>query len=286
MQVPWDWRGNLSIGPFIEVPDYLVSANLRREEYTRRAEQVLDGVIVGASADGEQPKFTAVVDEVHGQRAVLVKFSPHLKDNPAGRRWADIMLTESVASQVLMLHGMSSAATEVWLHGDRVWLETTRFDRIGSRGRRGMASLRTLAQAFNYHGPQHGWVEAAQHLQRQDVIDSDQVALAQRLAAIGHLILNNDMHMGNLSFLISNDGSPLLAIAPVYDMAPMRWVPSATSGVVPALQSEPVPKIDDPEALTIAYEIWIETARHELASDEWREWSAHRAQQIHKVLAV
>jgi HipA-like C-terminal domain len=279
LQQPWDWRGNLSIGPFVDVPDYLVPAGGRREEYAKRADQVLDGVMVGASADGEQPKFTAVVDEGHAQRAVLVKFSPPLTDNPAARRWADVMVTEAVASQVLTLYGMSSAATEVWLHGDRLWLETTRFDRIGSRGRRGMASLRSLAQTFNYQGPQHGWVGAMEHLQRHGAINTDQVVLARRLAAIGHLILNNDMHMGNLSFLLSND-EPSLSIAPVYDMTPMRWVPSTTGSLVPPLQQEPVAMVDDSEALAIAYEIWNETARHELVSDEWREWSGRRAQQI------
>jgi serine/threonine protein kinase HipA of HipAB toxin-antitoxin module len=183
-----------------------------------------------------------------------------------------------VASQVLTLHGMNSAATDVWLHGDRLWLETTRFDRIGARGRRGMASLRSIARAFNYQGPQHGWVDAMQHLERHGAIDADQVVLAQRLAAIGHLILNNDMHMGNLSFLLSNEGPPL-SLAPVYDMTPMRWVPSTTGGV-PPLQSEPVFKVDDSEVLAIACEIWNETARHDLVSDPWRAWSAERAQQI------
>jgi serine/threonine protein kinase HipA of HipAB toxin-antitoxin module len=118
-----------------------------------------------------------------------------------------------------------------------------------------------------------------QHLERHGAIDANQVVLAQRLAAIGHLILNNDMHMGNLSFLLSNEGPPL-SIAPVYDMTPMRWVPSTTGGLVPPLQSEPVFKVDDSEALAIAYEIWNETARHDLVSNEWRAWSAQRAQQI------
>lgn len=150
LQQPWDWRGNLSIGPFVETPDHLVPSKVRRNVYAKRADQVLQGMIVGASADGEQLKFTAVVDEGHVQRPVIVKFSQRITNDLAAQRWADVMVTEAVASQVMTLHGMRAASTEVWRHDDRLWLETTRFDRVGADGRRGMAALGTLAQAFNF----------------------------------------------------------------------------------------------------------------------------------------
>lgn len=283
MQVPWDWRGNLSIGPFVELPDQVVPFAERNTEYAKRADQAMEGAVVGASAEGEQPKFTAIVAEGEVMRPVIVKFSERLRDNSAARRWADIMVTEAVANQMMTLHGIDAASTEVWIHDDRLWLETTRFDRVGRYGRRGMVALQPLARTFNYHGPQHGWVRAAAHLERLGVIDAVQLQRTEHLATIGHLLLNNDMHMRNLSFMVS-DGPHPLTVSPVYDMTPMRWSPSAVTGAVPMLQEEPVIATDDIEAKRIAAEVWEETARHALVSDEWRSWASHRAGQIRRAL--
>lgn len=282
-QVPWDWRGSLSQGPFVDVDDQLIATGDRLVEYAKRADLVSDGGIVGASADGEQPKFTAVVLEGATPRPVLVKFSERMTGNPAARRWGDIMLTEAVAQQVIALHGLESAATEVWIYDDRMWLETTRFDRIGARGRRGMVSLRALAQSFRYQGPQNGWVQAVEHLQLRGALSEEHLAQTKHIATIGHLLLNTDMHMGNLSFLVSNF-LPALRVAPIYDMTPMRWVPAGAQQRVPALAPEPLYKTDDREAMVIAAEIWEETARRELVTEEWRKWSSQRAKQIREAL--
>jgi hypothetical protein len=281
LQQPWDWRGNLGLARLVDGDGEPLMADGRRAIYAERAAQVLDGVMVGASADGEQPKFTAVVNDGVGYppRAVLVKFSPPLTNDPAAQRWGDIMITEGIAAQVMMAHGVHAAPTQVWKHDDRIWLETDRFDRIGDHGHRGMASLRSLAQTFGYMGPQNGWVGAVEHLERRGAVDEQQLARARQLASIGHLLANTDMHMGNLSFLLSGDREPLLTVAPAYDMTPMRWVP-APNGNVPALVSEPLPRVDDPGAHAIAHDIWEETARHELVSAAWAEWAAHRATQL------
>lgn len=286
LQESWDWRGNLGLARITDATDAVVPAGERRFLYAERASQVLDGHMVGASADGEQPKFTAVVDDGPGRsaRPVLVKFSPYLSGDPAAQRWGDVMVTEGVAAQVMAVHGMSTASTLVWSHDDRIWLETTRFDRVNANGRKGMTSLRALAQTFGYTGPQNGWVGAVEHLQRRGAVGNEHVEQARHLAAIGHLLANTDMHMGNLSFLLSNDAEPLLSIAPAYDMAPMRWVPGATSGRVPVLESEAIPHVDDREALIVAREIWEETARHELVTPAWAEWANHRAQQLKEQL--
>lgn len=285
MQVPWDWRGNLSIGPFVEVENYRVEAIERRDEFARRANLVLDGVMVGASADGEQPKFTAVVSEGERERPVLVKFSQRMTGDPAARRWGDIMLTEAVAQQVMALHGLDSAVTDVWMHDDRMWLETTRFDRVGALGRRGMVSLRALAHGFLYQGPQNGWVHAAEHLKRKGAIREEDVKLVRHIATIGHLLLNTDMHMGNLSFIVGIGWPYPLKVAPVYDMTPMRWAPTGARNVVPSLTTEPLFNTDDIDALVIAAEVWEETSRRDLATHEWREWSRQRARQIRERLA-
>lgn len=282
LQQPWDTRGNLGLERIAAAADAAVPAAQRQRLYAERAAKVLNGEMVGASADGEQPKFTAVVDDGQEQplRPVLVKFSPYLTDDPAAQRWGDIMVTEAVAAQVMTLNGMSAASTMVWRYDDRIWLETTRFDRIGTSGRRGMASLRALAQTFGYTGPQNGWVTAVEHLQRRGAVGDEQVGHARHLAAIGHLLANTDMHMGNLSFLLSSDADPLLSIAPAYDMAPMRWVPGATSGRAPALEPEAIPNVYDREALVVAREIWEETSRHELVTPAWAAWANDRARQL------
>lgn len=283
LQEPWDWRGNLSVGPFVDLPDQMVTPANRNAEYAIRADLAMEGAVVGASAEGEQPKFTAVVAEGETVRPVIVKFSGRLGDDPAARRWADIMVTEAVANQMMTLHGIEAASTAVWIHDDRLWLETARFDRIGERGRRGMVALQPLARAFNYQGPQNGWVRAVAHLERLGVVDAKQLERTERLATIGHLLLNNDMHMRNLSFLVG-DGWPYpLTVSPVYDMTPMRWAPVGT-GTAPALHEESVIATDDAEAKLIAAEIWEGTAGHDLVSDEWRSWAARRAEQIRRAL--
>lgn len=284
MQEPWDWRGNLSVGPFVDLPGQVVALADRNAAYAIRADQAMEGAVVGASAEGEQPKFTAVIAETRGMRPVIVKFSGRLDGSPVARRWADVMVTEAVANQVMAVHGIAAASTEAWIHDDRLWLETTRFDRIGARGRRGMVALQPLARTFNYHGPQNGWVQAVAHLERWGAVDIEQLRLTEHLATIGHLLLNNDMHMRNLSFLVGDDSSHLLTVAPVYDMTPMRWAPSATTGAVPPLQEEAVFATDDGEAKRIAFEIWEDTTRHPLVSEEWRSWAAARAEQILRTL--
>jgi hypothetical protein len=286
LQVPWDWRGNLSLGPFHEMENSFISPGERRDEYARRANLVLDGVMVGASADGEQPKFTAIVAEGDNWRPVLVKFSPRMTNDPAARRWGDIMLTEAIAQQVMAIHGLDSAATEIWEHDDRMWLETIRFDRDGAHGRRGMVSLRALANAYSYRGPQNGWVQAAEHLQKEGVLLEENVTKVRHIATIGHLLLNTDMHMGNLSFIVGNGWPHPFRIAPVYDMTPMRWVPVGSQNMVPPLVAEPLFKTLDHEAMVIAAEIWEETSRRDLATDAWREWSLGRAKQIREALAA
>jgi hypothetical protein len=284
MQEPWDWRGDLSVGPFVDLSDQVVALADRNAEYAIRADLAMEGAVVGASAEGEQPKFTAVVAGAGGMRPVIVKFSGRLDGDAAVRRWADIMVTEAIANQVMTLHGIEAASTEVWMHDDRLWLETTRFDRLGARGRCGLVALEPLARTFNYQGPQNGWVRAVAHLERLGVVDAGQLQRTEHLATIGHLLLNNDMHMRNLSFLVEDQGPHPFTLSPVYDMTPMRWAPSATTGNVPVLQEEPVIATDDVQAMLIVAEIWEDTARHDLVSDEWRSWAASRAGQIRRML--
>ncbi|MEW8288746.1 MAG: hypothetical protein AB2697_22410, partial [Candidatus Thiodiazotropha endolucinida] len=111
----------------------------RREEYPKYADSVIEGIKVGSSAGGEQAKF-AIFNEEH--QHVIVKFSPP-GDDPTARRWRDILLTEHHAETVLHKthpHAFSAVNTELYEIGDRLFLESVRFDRHGDLGRMPMIS--------------------------------------------------------------------------------------------------------------------------------------------------
>lgn len=278
-EAPWDWRGNLGLEVLRDGDEPALPSATRFGAYAERARAVLDGATIGASAEGEQPKFTARLDD---GRTVLVKFSHIMTGHPSGRRWGDILVTEAVAAQVMALHALTSASTQVWRHADRVWLEADLFDRVPGGGRHGLVSLRSLARGFSYSGPQGNWLAPVGHLERRGAVERSIVEQASRLGQLGQLLANTDMHLGNLSFLLSPT-PPLLALAPVYDMAPMMWAP-LSSGAVPELTRVKLPAVDDPDMLRVAQEIWTTTAAHELVSDEWRRWAMQRSVQIGEAL--
>lgn len=60
----------------------------RPDRYPALAEAALSGEDIGSSAGGEQPKFTALLSDDDGFRAVIVKFSERIH-MPAAERWAD-----------------------------------------------------------------------------------------------------------------------------------------------------------------------------------------------------
>jgi hypothetical protein len=203
----------------------------------------------GSSAGGEQPKFTTMVCDTPDQapRAVIVKFSPKLT-TPMGRRWADLLYAEHIANKVLREAGFACAQTRPFHFEDRVFLESERFDRVGSTGRRGLVSLRALDAA--HLGLGHGsWAKAARKLESDKWITADDCEHIIRLHCFGELIANTDMHWGNLSFFLPPK-SPY-PIAPVYDMLPMRFRPSSTGEVVERAFD---PKLPKPENQTA----WLE----------------------------
>ncbi|WP_425533871.1 HipA domain-containing protein, partial [Xanthomonas campestris] len=138
LSVGHDQPGDLLIGEralalalaAIEHPE-VIATQARTEEYLSRAEAALRGEAVGSSAAGKQPKFTAVLKEREAYRPVIVKFTDQI-DQPTGRRWADLLQMEWLASQILVAAGIPAAATQVLQAGGRVFLESTRFDRTAA----------------------------------------------------------------------------------------------------------------------------------------------------------
>jgi hypothetical protein len=204
----------------------------------------------GSSVEGEQPKFLVTLAEPDGEvTPVLVKFTDVLS-TPTGRRWADLLVAESHALALLHALGEAHAAPRLLEAGDRFFLETPRYDRVGLHGRRGVVSMRALHDAFD--GPDATqWPAVAENLRARGLID-DATARSIRLRhAFGQLIGNTDMHFGNLAFWL--DDTLPFRLAPSYDMLPMLWAPTP-GNATPAPEFAPMPP------LPADREVWLEAA--------------------------
>ena len=188
---------------------------------------------------------------------VLVKFTD-LLSTPTGRRWGDLYIAEAHAQALLHNHGEAHAAPRLVHAGDRLFLETPRYDRVGAHGRRGVVSLRALHDAFD--GPDtNQWPAVATHLHARGLIDAAALRSTRLRHAFGQLIGNSDMHFGNLAFWF--DDTLPFRLAPAYDMLPMQWAPTVGSAT-------PSPDFLPPLPLPADREVWHEAAA--LAAELWR----------------
>jgi HipA-like C-terminal domain len=239
----WDSVGNFILGDGafrrylderLKAPEF-ISKSERPAAYEERADQLLERARVGSSAGGEQPKFLATIGQE--LREVLVKFSPPHVER-VGRRIADLLIAEHLASQVLSEHGVSAVSSEIVLGRARTFLEVERFDRIRNGdappGRRGVLSLEALDLEHWGDGSRTDWGGVCRKLETQAQIPKGCADSAEFLTLFGQLIANTDMHGGNLSFLTS--GTQVLELAPVYDMLPMLYVPLQGNVVTPSFQ--------------------------------------------------
>jgi len=200
----------------------LIDADERATRYPEMA-RLAASVLPGTSAGGEQPKFLTTVRNGPGNfHPVLVKFSPPM-DQAAGQRWADLLLCEFHAHEVLAKIGLATPGARVIDAAGRRFLEVPRFDRVGAGGRRGVVSLESLHAAAVDSGARRNWPTAALELQQEGLVDAEAVATVRRLHAFGELIGNTDMHFGNLSFWLEE--TLPFQVAPAYDMLPMLWAP-------------------------------------------------------------
>jgi serine/threonine protein kinase HipA of HipAB toxin-antitoxin module len=234
----------------LDAPAPLAGADLPAA-YRALAEQAVAGGGAGSSAAGEFPKFAALrarpdadVGKADAGDAdartphVLVKFSG-AGTTPAERRWADLLLAEHLALQACAAHlagqGVQAARTR-WLQaGGRAFLEVERFDRHGRWGRSPLVSLEAVNAAF-LGLPHRPWPDLAQALARGGWLAEGTLAAVQALWWFGRLIGNTDMHLGNLSF---RPGGGRLALAPAYDMLPMRYAPLGGGELPPLTLIEP-----------------------------------------------
>ena len=250
-----------------------IPEHLRDEVYPQLAREALAGGLPRSSAGGEQPKFTAIVAKSDGPQSVIVKFSPPL-ETPEGRRWADLLAAEAIASGILNSAGFATAPTECFDAAGRRFLEVARFDRTRNGGRIPFVSLRAHDAAF-FGEMNTPWSDAAERLHSNGWLDSLD---ADRLAALwrfGRLIANTDMHYGNASLLLS-DRLPL-RLAPVYDMLPMAYRPGLEN-TIPGLSEEMLARAESaaPPDRHLALSFWQSVAESRHISESFRSIaSAH-----------
>lgn len=189
--------------------------------YPQLAAEALAGDVVGSSAGGEQPKFTASVQTSTGNTPVLVKFSI-AADTPVSERWADLLVAESLALDILHQAGVSASRTSLLRSANgQTFLESLRFDCVGDAGRKAIVSLEAMQSEFA--AVSGNWPTVARQLLAQRVIELPTLLLIEKIWAFGRLIANSDMHGGNLSFYLTDFP---LSLAPVYDTLPMAFAPT------------------------------------------------------------
>lgn len=239
----------------------------------------------GPSAGGEQPKFGAIVEERGASRHVLVKFSPAEYSAPA-RRWCDLLVCEHLAAECLRANGVASVESEIVEGGSRVFLQTTRFDRVGARGRRAVVSLAAMNGEYVGMSPStRKWSDTVERLESDRWVDRATVSQVRLVETFGRFIANTEMHFANLAFVPRDDGR--LDLAPVYDMLPMGYSPEA--GELPRHDyAVPLP---DPghgsvwlAAGRLAAGYWQAVARDERISQAFRAIAAENAVAIERAM--
>lgn len=249
-------------------PMQAVAESDRATRYDALAAAAIAGELPGSSAGGEQPKFTVSVEGSQGLRHLLVKFSPP-QGSTTGTRWTDLLLCEHLAGEVLRENGLAVSKTAWFESGERGYLEVTRFDRVGARGRRGFVSLHALESA--YYGYLDDWWSASDRLLADGWLGASNADSLRVLWWMGRLIGNTDMHFANVSVALTPQRP--LSLAPAYDMLPMHYRPSASGEVttVPLRLPIPPPAHRDVarRAATIAQEFWRRVGADSRISDSF-----------------
>jgi hypothetical protein len=226
--------GNASYARYISdmarMRESLIPDADRAARYPGMAEHSMQGDPPGSSAGGEQPKFTATIlrgGEAEIIECVIVKFSPKV-DTPSGRRWGDLLICEHLALEVLARNQIAAARTSILEAAGRVFLEVVRFDRVGLRGRRPMATFSALDGDLGMLD--QNWTAVARELRRLGELAEKDVETVEILDLYGALIGNTDKHHGNIALAWTFDQGHRLLDA--YDMLPMLYRPNTHGEIV------------------------------------------------------
>lgn len=279
-----DTSGNLIVGDgayqrWLESMASLEPA-ITQEQLTVRYLQLAAEAVMyvgdGSSAGGEFPKFTARrMLEGSATPHVIVKFSGAEASAPV-TRWADLLVCEHLALQVLRANHVSAAISRIIQTGGRTFLEVERFDRCGEFGRLPLISLASLDAAFVGSGS-GDWLLLIERLAELSIVPATLLFDTQVLWWFGRLIANNDMHLGNLSFQFrpKQGQKAALYLSPAYDMLPMLYAPLSGGEVPPRQFSPALPLPHQVEAWQVAHAIatcfWESASQDERISLPFRE---------------
>lgn len=243
-------------------------------EFDALADQVKasGGVPGGALVGGAKPKFCAYTDQ-----AVIVKFAP-----AGDQRMCDLLVCEHLALDTLAAAGIPAAQTQIRQSERYMHLEVVRFDRAGARGRRPVVSLKALDA--EYAGVGHGWPAIMGALRNEGLVAQTEVDRAELLNLYGMMIENSDRHAGNLALV--PDAAEGLAVAPAYDMLPMRYAmfagdltqPPALQ--IPAGEGTPVWE----QAVELAHAFWSSVQDDERVSQPFRTLAQVRVGELEQVM--
>jgi hypothetical protein len=241
-----------------------------RDAYPDLARETIAGHPPGSSAGGERPKFGAFVDDRH----VLVKFAARGRTGDVvARRWCDLLVLEALALNIVAARGVPAAATSVIDADSHCFLESGRFDRVGSKGRVAVVSLAAV-----HDDPADSWARAAVRLRDAGRLSGDDARRLQWLDAFGALIANTDRHPYNVVFF--PEGSTL-RLSPAFDQTSALYSPTDDGQVPPRVFTPPHATADTLEvwdtARAAAHEFWQRAADDARVSDDVRMISAANA---------
>jgi hypothetical protein len=229
--------GNLKFGINTNLRLQQKFSRTTAEDYLRLAQETISEEIPESSAGGEQPKFTTFCTEKNAH--VIVKFSA-LDNNEITRRWRDVLITEYYANKVLNQSDITASNSRLIEKGDRLFLESIRFDRQYEQGRSSMLSLKMIDAEFVGLG--ENWVKVLTRLKEQKLINEQDLFNGKILWLFGRLINNTDMHLGNISFSAQENTFHLL---PIYDMCSMGFAPKSNGEVLPySFETPEIPNIE------------------------------------------
>ena len=227
--------GQFSLERFLR-QKYTIIDGTDGEIFADLARRALAGEAPGSSAGGEHPKFTALLRDAPYTEPyhAIVKFSSPAND-PVAQRGRDLLRAEHQALEILGAAGFSVSPTRLLEFDSQIFLIVQRFDRVGERGRRPYIALGWLDDEFI--GRRRNVRESAHRLQEQERITPQDCDTIQVASFFGDFIGNTDQHFGNTSFSWNNRG---FFLAPLYDVLPMHYAPSALGQFRSDTHPEPV----------------------------------------------
>ncbi len=269
-----DLPGNLIVGDesFLRWQSLQVTT-ATRANYPALAHATTTGHPPGSSAGGERPKFGVLVEGRH----VLVKFAARgSATDRVAQRWCDLIVLEGLALDVVNAAGIATARTTVIDTPSHCFLESERFDRVSTRGRRAVQSLAAL-----HDDPADTWARAATSLRLAGRVTADDARQLRWLDAFGALIGNTDRHHYNVLFFTDGD---TLRLAPAFDQVSMLYAPTPDGQVLP--REFPVPPVTSDtldvwdDARAAARQFWTRSSADSRLSDEMRTFCARNTEVI------